>query len=132
MKLLIKDKALGFYLLLAAGILAVVSFIYYLTWSQAHYVMNNVVLVGLGAGVAINLLLLFLDNDFLIVAATAAYSVALCQLLVDSVGSFADAFQGIVMFGDPTQVSTIASISVLMAAGIVATIASGFLKRKRA
>lgn len=132
MKSIIKDKAFGFYLLLLACILAVASFAYYVSWAQANLAVNSVIILGLVIGFAINVLLLFYDNAFLVIATTVSYSVALCQLLVDSVGSFADAFQGIVMFGDPTQVGTIINISLLIAAGVIITIVSGFLKRVKA
>ena len=58
----------------------------------------------MAAGLAVNLLLLFVDSDYLVVILTALYGVGMIQLLVDNAGSFADAYQGIVMFGDPTQV----------------------------
>ncbi len=74
---------------------------------------------------------MFYDNDFLVIAVTALLSAALLQLLVDSVGSFVDAFQGIVMFGDPTQVGSIISISAFICVGILASIIAGFLKRKK-
>ena len=132
MKTFLKGKAVGFYLLLVAAAFGIAATVYYLTWSTGNHSMNPVAVAGFAAGVAVNVLLLFWDNDYLVIALTALYSVGLFQLLVDSAGSFADAYQGIVMFGDPTQVGTILSIGAVMAVGIAATIAAGFLKRRAA
>ena len=131
MMLLKKEKAIGFYTLLLAGLLAVVSFIRYIGWAPAHDAMNSLILLGLIAGFAVNVLLIFFDSDYLIIVMTALYSIALFQLLVDSVGSFVDAYQGIVMFGDPSQVGTILSISALITASIAASVFTGFLRRKK-
>ena len=103
----LKNKAAGFYLLLVALVFAVISTIYYVSWAQANFAMNSVVVIAMAAGLAVNLLLLFVDSDYLVVILTALYGVGMIQLLVDNAGSFADAYQGIVMFGDPTQVGTV-------------------------
>ena len=130
MKSFFKGKAAGFYLLMLAAVLAIVSAIYYVTWATANHTMNTVVVLGFGLGIVVNVILLLWDNEYLVIAQTALYSVALLQLLVDSAGSFADAYQGIVMFGDPTQVGTILSIGAIIVVGILATIVAGFIKRR--
>lgn len=132
MKTMFAKKTAGFYLLLLAGLLAIASTAYYLLWSTANYNLNPVVPIAWGAGLLVNLLLLFWDSDYLLILLTALYSIGLFQLLVDSAGSFADAYQGIVMFGDPTQIGTILTISALIAVGIIACIAAGFMGRKKA
>lgn len=131
MKSFFKGKAAGFYLLMAAGVLAIAAAIYYISWATENHAMNNIVLLGFGLGIAINVLLLFFDNDYLVVLQTALYSIALIQLFADSAGSFADAYQGIVMFGDPTQVGTIITIGVIIGGGVVMSICSGFMGRKK-
>lgn len=132
MKTKLAQKTAGFYLLLLAGVLAIASGVYYLLWSTANYNMNPVVPIAWGVGLLVNLLLLFWDNDYLVILLTALYSVGLFRLLVDSAGSFADAYQGIVMFGDPTQIGTILTISAIIAVGIIACIVAGFMGRKKA
>ena len=131
MKAVMKQKTFGYGLLVLAAVLAVVSAVYYILWARANFALNTIVVLGLGVGFALNLLLLFLDSDFLVVLLTALYSSALLQLLVDSAGSFADAYQGIVMFGDPTQVGTILTIGAIIAGSVVAVILSGFLGRRK-
>lgn len=132
MKTMLAKKTAGFYLLLLAGILAITSGVYYLLWSTANYNMNQMIPIVWGVGLLVNILLLFWDNDYLLILITALYSIGLFQLLVDSAGSFADAYQGIVMFGDPTQIGTILTISAIIAVGILACIAAGFMGRRKA
>ena len=128
----LKNKAAGFYLLLVALVFAVISTIYYVSWAQANFAMNSVVVIAMAAGLAVNLLLLFVDSDDLVVILTALYGVGMIQLLVDNAGSFADAYQGIVMFGDPTQVGTVLTIAALAAVAALAVIVAGFMNRRKA
>ena len=128
----LKNKAAGFYLLLVALVFAVISTIYYVSWAQANFAMNSVVVIAMAAGLAVNLLLLFVDSDYLVVILTALYGVGMIQLLVDNAGSFADAYQGIVMFGDPTQVGTVLTIAALAAEAALAVIVAGFMNRRKA
>lgn len=128
----LKNKAAGFYLLLVALVFAVISTIYYVSWAQANFAMNSAVVIAMAAGLAVNLLLLFVDSDYLVVILTALYGVGMIQLLVDNAGSFADAYQGIVMFGDPTQVGTVLTIAALAAVAALAVIVAGFMNRRKA
>lgn len=132
MKAFLKGKAAGFYLLLIAMILGIVATIGYVVWGKANYAMNNVVVIAMAAGVAVNLLILFVDSDYLLVGLTALYSVGMLQLIVDNAGSFADAYQGIVMFGDPTQVGAVLTMAGMIAAGVMTVIAAGFIGRRKA
>lgn len=132
MKTFLKNKTAGFYLLLIAIVLGVIATISYVVWGNANYALNNVVVIAMGAGLVVNLLMLFVDSDYLLVALTALYSVGMLQLIVDNAGSFADAYQGIVMFGDPTQVGAVLTMAGMIAAGVLAVIVAGFIGRKRA
>lgn len=131
MKACLRNKAAGFYLRLAALLTGLIALGYYLIWSRGTAGMNVTVLLGLGAAIGLNLLECFLHNEYLVVLTTAGYSVGFMQLLSDSAGSFADAYQGIVMFGDPTQVGAILTICGLMMVSILTTIVSGFMKTLR-
>ena len=127
-----KNKAVGFYLMVLNAALAIVSIIRYASWAPAHNAMNSIILIALIAGLAVNIILTVYDNDFLVILVTTLYSIALFQLFVDSIGSFVDAYQGIVMFGDPTQVGRIVSISVLIAMSILISVIAGFMGRVKA
>ena len=126
---LLENKALGFYFTAFAGIVAIISVIYYFIWAQSNNFVNPVILIALVIGIVVNVVLVYYDNDFLIVATTICYSIALFQLLVDSVGSLVDFFQGIVMFGDSTQVGTIFTLSCIILVGALASIIASFMKR---
>lgn len=123
------NKAAGFYFVALAAIIAVISLIRYLMWAPSHKSMDYIVAAALVLGIVIDLIMTVKDNDYLSILATACYSVATVKMLTGSVGSFVDAFQGINMFGDASQVSRIISISVVMAVSILLSIIAGFLKR---
>lgn len=122
-------RKLGGYFILLAGIIAIISLVRYLLWAPAHNSMDYIILAALAAGCLLDVILVFRDNAYMVIAATACYSIAGVKLLTNSVGSFVDAFQGINMFGDATQVGTIISIAGVMFVGIVLSICAGFLKR---
>ena len=107
----LKQKAVGFYFLVITAIIGIVSLIRFAVWASAHGAMDGVIIAALVIGLILNVILFVRDNNYLIVFMTACYSVAMIKVLTDSVGSFVDAFQGINMFGDATQVGTIISIS---------------------
>ena len=64
MKAFLKGKAAGFYLLLIAMILGIVATIGYVVWGKANYAMNNVVVIAMAAGVAVNTLVLNATSFF--------------------------------------------------------------------
>ena len=125
----LKEKAVGFYFLVVTAIIGIVSLICFAVWAPAHNTMDTVIIAALVIGIVLNIILLIKDNDYLIILMTACYSVATIKVLTDSVGSFVDAFQGINMFGDASQVGTIISISAVMGVGVLLSIIASFLKR---
>lgn len=129
MKEKLGTKAAGFYVILLAALLGIISIIRFTMWGSAHNTLDEITMAALIAAVVVDIILLVKDNDYLIIVATICYSVAMVKLLTDSVGSFVDAFQGIKMFGDATQVGTIVSISVVIGGSVLVSIISGFLKR---
>ncbi len=129
MKEKLDTKAIGFYVIALAALVALISVIRFLMWAPNHAAMDAVIVVALVVGIVIDIVIMVKDNDYLTIAATACYSVAVVRLLTNSVGSFVDAFQGINMFGDATQVNTIVSISVVMGIGVALSVIASFLKR---
>ena len=93
--------------------------------------MNSFIVAALAVGIVLDVILFFKDNDFVIIATVVCYTAAMVTLLTDSVGSFVDAYQGIVMFGDASQVGTITSIAVTMGIGVLLSIVASFLKREK-
>lgn len=129
MKEKLGTKAVGFYVIVLAALLGMVSLIRYVMWAPAHNVMDAVIVVALVLGIILDIILFIKDNDYLVIMMTVCYSIAAVKLLTDSVGSFVDAIQGINMFGDSSQVGTIISIAAVMGVSILFSIISGFLRR---
>lgn len=127
----LKTKALGFYMLVISAIIGIVSLIRFGIWAPKHNTMDLIVIVALVAGILLNVVLLIKDNEYLLVLLTACYSVAAVRVLTDSVGSFVDAFQGINMFGDASQVGNVISISAVIGVGILITIIASFVRREK-
>lgn len=126
-----EKKALGFYFIVLAGILAIISVVRFLLWAPAHNSMDYVIVGALVVGVLLDVLLVFKDNAYVVILTTVCYSIASVKLLTNSVGSFVDAIQGINMFGDATQVGTIISIAAVMFVGVLLSICAGFLRRTK-
>lgn len=129
MKELLAKKAIGYYIVVLTGILGLISIIRFLLWASQNSGMNSIIIAGLVLGVGIDILLIFKDSNYFIILATICYSVAVMQLLTNSVGSFVDAFQGINMFGDASQVGSIISISIIIFICVLLSILAGFFKR---
>lgn len=126
-----EKKAVGFYFVVLAGILAIVSCVRFLLWAPAHSSMDVMIVAALVVGIVLDVVLIFKDNAYLVILTTVCYTVAGVKVLTNSVGSFVDAFQGINMFGDATQVGTIGSIAALILVSAVLSIISGFLNRTK-
>ena len=90
-----------------------------------------IIVAALAIGIILDIVLMVREYSILKVLTTACYSVAAVKILTDSVGSFVDAFQGINMFGDATQVGTIISIAAVMFVGVLLSIISSFLKYRK-
>ncbi|MCR5101513.1 MAG: hypothetical protein K6B41_09180 [Butyrivibrio sp.] len=131
MKNILEGKAYGICVVALSFIVAVIALIRYLLWAPAHNTTNFLVVAALVIGIIINVIVVFKDEDILLVALTACYSFAVFRHLADQVGSFVDAFQGINMFGDATQVGNIISIAIIMGASVLLAIISGFVKREK-
>lgn len=129
MKEKLQTKSAGFYFVVLAVIAAVASVIRFMMWAPKHNSMDGVIIAALAAGIVLDIVLMVKDNDYVMVLSTICYSVAAVKILTDSVGSFVDAFQGINMFGDASQVNTIISIAVVMGISVLLSIIASFLKR---
>ena len=123
------NRKLGFYLALLAGIVGIVSLIRFGMWAPQHNGMDVLIVAALILGILMDVLLFVKDHGIMMVIATAAYTTAAVRLITNSVGSFVDAYQGINMFGDPTQVGTIISISVVIMISVLLSIVASFMER---
>jgi len=126
-----KNKAIGFYIAMLAGLVGIVSLIRFGIWAPQHKGMDAMIIVALITGILLDALLFFKDHGMIMVASTTAYTIAAVRLLANSVGSFVDAFQGVNMFGDATQVGTIISIFSVMMISVLLSIVASFMNRTK-
>ena len=124
-----KKRTIGSYFVILAGILGILSLVRFQMWAPKHNGSDLLITAGLVIGILADVILLVKEMDILKVIATAAYTIAAVRLLADSVGSFVDAFQGIVMFGDATQVGTIISIAAVMLPAVLVSVIASFMKQ---
>ena len=115
MKSLLTNRKAGVYVLIVSILLQLVSAVNYLVWAPGAGGIDTLVALGL------------FSSDLLLVADTALCSCGMLQLAVSSAGSFADWYQGIVMFGDPSQVPRILTICILALTAVVLLIITGFM-----
>lgn len=132
MKAYLAKKSIGFYFVLLATVAGIVSLIMYLQWAPSHKAMDVGIILPLVIGLLASVVLLVKDSNVAVIIATIGFGIAVCKLLSNSVGSFVDAFQGIKMFGDATQVGTIIRISVVIFISVLLSIIASFLKREKA
>ena len=128
---MLKNKAAGFYFAIIACVIGIISMIRFVMLAPKHGSMDYIIVAALAIGIILDIVLMVREYSILKVLTTACYSVAAVKILTDSVGSFVDAFQGINMFGDATQVGTIISIAAVMFVGVLLSIISSFLKYRK-
>ena len=128
---MLKNKAAGFYFAIIACVIGIISMIRFVMWAPKHGSMDYIIVAALAIGIILDIVLMVREYSILKVLTTACYSVPAVKILTDSVGSFVDAFQGINMFGDATQVGTIISIAAVMFVGVLLSIISSFLKYRK-
>lgn len=128
MKALLEKKTIGFIFVPLAGIMGLISFILFIKWAPQHNEMDMLIFIPLAAAVLADICLFKFENDWIQIISTVCYGVSLFRLLTNSVGSFVDAFQGIKMFGDATQVGTILTISKFLLAAAVFSIIASFAR----
>lgn len=127
MKSLFTNRKAGVYVLIVSILLQLVSAVNYLSWAPGAGGIDTLVALGLGLGCLVGIAAFFFSSDLLLVADTALCSCGLLKLAVSSAGSFADWYQGIVMFGDPSQVPRILTICILALTAVVLLIITGFM-----
>ena len=127
MKSLFTNRKAGVYVLIVSILLQLVSAVNYLVWAPDAGGIDTLVALGLGIGCLVGIAAFLFSSDLLLVADTALFSCGMLQLAVSSAGSFADWYQGIVMFGDPSQVPRILTICILALTAVVLLIITGFM-----
>lgn len=124
---LFRARKAGAYVLIVALLLEAVTLVNYLAWTVGVRSVDPIIAGGFALGLAAGICALLLSSDLLTVLNTALCSCGVLQLIVSNAGSFADAYQGIVMFGDSSQVGRILTICASAFLCVLLLIVSGFL-----
>ena len=106
MKSLFTNRKAGVYVLIVSILLQLVSAVNYLSWAPGAGGIDTLVALGLGLGCLAGIAAFLFSSDLLLVA---------------------DWYQGIVMFGDPSQVPRILTICILALIAVVLLIVTGFM-----
>lgn len=128
---MMKNKSIGAVFVIISIVLGIVSLIRFCPWANAHQAMDMTVVAAIIGGIILSLVLLVWDEDILMIISCALYAYGVIRHLANQVGSFVDAFQGVNLFGDATQVGTILTIAEIMGAALLAAVIASFLKREK-
>ena len=94
------DRTIGFYLGLAAGVMAIVSLVAYAMYAVAAGSYNVWVIAPLVLVVLAQAATIPLDNDWLIAATPAIGMIAWCAFVMECMYTFVGHFMNLNMFGD--------------------------------
>lgn len=131
MKASMKKSAPGFFLALISAAVAAAALVRFLIWAPRHNAMDPTIVGAIVFGMIFTLILALKNAAIMSVMSCAAYSYALFRHLANQAGSFADAYQGIHMFGDSTQVGNVIQIAVIMGIGLLIMLVSSFLEHRK-
>lgn len=126
------NKALGSYLGLASGVLAVIALVLYMIYGSATGERNPMIFIALIAVIGLQAASFFVDSDILTILTPVAGAAALCSFVVDSINTLVGYFFHLAMFGDVSMIGSVARLCVVMGISVLAAIAGAFLKKNKA
>lgn len=127
-----KDKAVGFYVGAAGGILMLLTLVIYAANMKALDQKNMLVIFPLLLAVIVEIGIYFKENDWLKVIAPVLCSIALASFAVDSVGTLVDYFFNLTMFGNKATMGTVTILLSLMGIELIVLLISSFMKDVKA
>lgn len=127
-----KDKAAGFYVGAAGGILMLLTLVIYAANMKALDQKNMLVIFPLLLAVIVEIGIYFKENDWLKIIAPVLCSIALASFAVDSVGTLVDYFFNLTMFGNKATMGTVTILLSLMGIELVVLLISSFMKDVKA
>jgi|GEM_PF-1462726 len=137
MKIDLKNRSLGFYLGLAAAVLALVGGIAYLivylntadpTTGTLDRVFSYLTFGFLIGGAVLSLVGELSGLEFLVLPVTACYGVALAKHLVETAYPLADVFTKVPFFGGNPTIAV--AFAIIIAAIAILEVVSAFMKHK--
>ena len=70
MKEKLGTKEVGFYFIVLAALLGIISVIRFIMWGSAHDALDTVTIIALIVAIVLDIILMVKDNDYLVIAAT--------------------------------------------------------------
>ena len=129
-----KNKSIGFFLSLAAAAVALIALIVYFIYAAKNGV-NALIVVSLIVVIAAELCAAACKNKivaaYLPVIAPVFGAVATFSFVTDTVGTFADFFTGVGIFGDITQIGIITAICILSLVASLLSIVVCFFRQEK-
>lgn len=126
------DRAAGFYLGLAGGLLFLIALIRYLSCNGVtENGINMLVVLPLAAAIALIVASVFVDSDVLTVLTPAIATVALATFIIDSINILTGYIFGLAMFGDVSMIGAVAQVSILTGAALLVLVIGAFLKKNQ-
>lgn len=129
------QKTVGFYLALAAAVVALVGLIIFAVYNGQGGEKNTWVVVTLLLGIALEIVLFFYDGTFGDIIATLPpmlFAVAMCLTILGGYGNIADHIEGnIVMWGKWELAGLNIAMVVVLLVAIVVSVVSCFVKRQK-
>lgn len=125
----VRKKTAGKILGMAGCLLAAAGLISYLVYMNVSGDTNPLVLAGLSAAIAAELVLLKMNADGLAILPPVLTAAALCAFLIDSVETFVGYFMNLAMFGDASLISYIFCTCFLAGAAMVAFLVDAFVRK---
>lgn len=130
----VTKKSLGFWLALAASVVALVGLIVYFAYIGKGGIASAGVIIPLIVAIACGVGLFFYNGtfaDLLPIAAAVMTAIALGVSLSDGVGNIADYVSDIVMYGDADLAGLNFAMVAIFAMGVLLYIVSCFMKKER-
>lgn len=128
MKKLLTGRDAGTYLGIAGGILAIAAAVAYLAYGAS----NMLVILPLLAGIVLEGISVFMDQDILVILAPVCCMISLCAFVMDSIYIFVAYFFNLAMFGDITLIGPVSRICVLTGMSVIFLLISSFTKKQKA
>ncbi len=129
-----KNKAIGSWFAVLAMVLAVVGLVTFLIYTGQGGKTDTLVIVASVVAIACEASLLLGEKihvDFAAVIGAAALAAAMMLSANTGMGNMADAFQGIVMFGNPDLAVFNYAMIIVYGLAIVCAIAACFTKKEK-
>lgn len=128
------DKSIGFYMAVGITLLTLVAFIVYCVYGSDNG-FNSLIIVSLIVIFLTELAFIFVNveilSTYLPLIAPIFCSIILFSFISDNVGTFADYFTDINLFGDVTQMGKIITFIVFMTLTSLAAVAGCFFRREK-